>query len=128
MLPDGLGGGISPWHAAEFDGLSTDGRFDLPLLVPRTLDSMDLLSLIVRGDDFGLCHAANQAICEAFETGLLTCASLLVTTPWLAEAVTLAQGHAEWELGLQLTLHCPTAGYRWGPVLGAAAVPSLVEP
>jgi len=71
---------------------------------------MNVISLIVRGDDLGLCHAANEAICEAFETGLLTCASLVVTTPWLAEALRLAHEHPEWEIGLQLVLHArPTA-------------------
>ena len=89
---------------------------------------MDTISLIVRGDDFGLSHAANQAIWEAFETGLLTCASLAVTGPWVAEAVDLARSHPEWEIGLQLGLSCRTASCRWGPVAGAAAVPSLVGP
>jgi predicted glycoside hydrolase/deacetylase ChbG (UPF0249 family) len=89
---------------------------------------MGVISLIVRGDEFGLCHAANQAICEAFETGLLTCASLLVTTPWLAEACRLIREHPEWEIGLQLSLRCLTDGYRWGPVSGARAVPSLIDP
>jgi chitin disaccharide deacetylase len=88
---------------------------------------MGVISLIVRGDDFGLCHATNQAICEAFETGLLTCASLIVTTPWLAEACQLTREHPEWEIGLQLSLHCLADGYRWGPVSGARTVPSLIE-
>jgi predicted glycoside hydrolase/deacetylase ChbG (UPF0249 family) len=87
---------------------------------------MDGIALIVGGDHFGLAHAANQAIEEAFETGMLTCASLAVVSPWAAEAVVLAGKHPEWELGLQLQLHSPTAGCRWGPVAGAAAVPSLV--
>lgn len=89
---------------------------------------MNVISLIVRSDDFGLCHDSNQAICEAFETGLLTCASLVVTTPWMAEAVKLAHEYPEWELGLKLVLDCPTVGYRWGPVSGSSTVPSLVEP
>ena len=88
---------------------------------------MDVVSLIVRGDDFGLCHAANQAIWEAFETGVLTCASLAVTGPWTAEAVAIVRAHPEWEIGLQLVLRCATAGCRWSPVAGAAAVPSLVD-
>src|SRR5205823_11997966 len=94
----------------------------------RTTDFMSAISLIVRADDFGLCHAANQAVCEAFETGLLTCASLVVNTPWMAEAVKLAHEYPEWEIGLQLLLSSPTGGYRWGPVSGAPTVPSLVEP
>lgn len=92
------------------------------------MDSMSGISLLVRGDDFGLCHAANQAVCEAFETGLLTCTSLVVITPWLAEAVQLAHAYPEWEIGLQFVLDCPTVGYRWGPVSGSRTVPSLVEP
>ncbi|HLJ94214.1 MAG TPA: ChbG/HpnK family deacetylase [Gemmataceae bacterium] len=89
---------------------------------------MNATSLIVRADGFGLCHAANQAVAEAFETGILTCASLMVTTPWMAEAVRLAHEYSEWEIGLQLTLASPSDGYRWGPVCGAGTVPSLVEP
>jgi predicted glycoside hydrolase/deacetylase ChbG (UPF0249 family) len=88
---------------------------------------MDTISLIVRADDFGLCHAANQAIYEGFEAGILTCASLVVAAPWVAEAAGLIHEHPEWEVGLQLQLHCATTGSRWGPVAGAAAVPSLVD-
>jgi predicted glycoside hydrolase/deacetylase ChbG (UPF0249 family) len=88
---------------------------------------MDTISLIVRADDFGLCHAANQAIEEGFEAGLLTCASLAIACPWVAEAVALARAHPEWEIGLQLVLTCPVAGCRWGPVAGPTAVPSLTD-
>jgi predicted glycoside hydrolase/deacetylase ChbG (UPF0249 family) len=83
--------------------------------------------LIVRGDNFGLSHAANQAVEEAFETGILTCASLAVVGPWVAEAAALSHGHPEWEVGLQLLLHCLPGGCRWGPVAGPAVVPSLVD-
>jgi hypothetical protein len=89
---------------------------------------MDAISLIVRGDHFGLCHAVNQALWESFEAGVLTCASLTVTGPWVAEAAALAHDHPEWEIGLLLNLTCNTAGCRWGPIVGAAGVPSLVEP
>src|SRR5437763_12781332 len=88
---------------------------------------MDAICLIVRADDFGLCHAANQAIEEGFEAGLLTCASLAVACPWVAEAAALARAYPEWEIGLQLLLSCPVRGCRWGPVAGPAAVPSLVD-
>src|SRR2546421_11418545 len=99
----------------------------IDLTVAPAHTHMEGISLIVRADDFGLCHAANQAILEGFETGLLTCASLAVVCPWVAEAATLAHGHPEWEIGVQLMLTCPAAGCRWGPVAGAAAVPSLAD-
>jgi predicted glycoside hydrolase/deacetylase ChbG (UPF0249 family) len=87
-----------------------------------------MINLIVRAKEFGLCHAANQAIQEGFESGIVTCSSLVVVGPWVAEAVALAHAHPEWEIGLQLVLNCPTAGCRWGPAAGPARVPGLVEP
>lgn len=89
---------------------------------------MNEIQMIVRADRFGLCHAANQAVCEAFETGILTCASLAIAAPWSAEAIRLMLEHPEWEVGLQLMLTCPSSACRWGPVAGANAVPSLVDP
>lgn len=89
---------------------------------------MSTTSLLVRADDLGLCHAANQAISEGLEVGVLTSAALTVAAPWAAESVDLVREHPTWEIGLQLSLTCSTLGCRWGPVAGAAAVPSLVMP
>jgi hypothetical protein len=89
---------------------------------------MHATSLIVRADEFGLCHAANQAILEGLESGVVTCATLMACGPWVAEAAELARSHPQWEVGLHLVLHCDTAGCRWGPVTGPAAVPGLVGP
>jgi hypothetical protein len=89
---------------------------------------MAVVSLIVRADGLGSSHAANQAIEEAFETGLLTCASVVMAGPWQAEAAELIHRYPTWEVGLQLVLHGPAGGCRWSPVAGSAAVPSLVEP
>jgi predicted glycoside hydrolase/deacetylase ChbG (UPF0249 family) len=87
---------------------------------------MDGISLVIRADDFGLYHAANQAVEEGFETGLLTCATLAGAGPWLREAVELSHAHPGWEVGLEVQLHCDAAGCAWGPVAGRALVPSLV--
>lgn len=87
---------------------------------------MSLILLLARGDDFGLCHASNQALAEALEVGVLTSATLTPAGPWVAEAVELTRQYPHWEIGLQLSLTCSALGCRWGPVTGAAAVPSLV--
>jgi hypothetical protein len=89
---------------------------------------MDTISLIVRASHFGLSHSSNQAICEGFELGVLTCASLIAAGPWLAEAAGLVHDHPEWEIGLELVLTCDGAGCRWGPIAGAGRVPGLVDP
>jgi predicted glycoside hydrolase/deacetylase ChbG (UPF0249 family) len=89
---------------------------------------MSAISLLVRANDLGLCHAVNQAVAEGLEVGVLTSAALTVAGPWVAEAVDLVREHPNWEIGLQLSLTCSTLGCRWGPVAGPATVPSLVTP
>jgi predicted glycoside hydrolase/deacetylase ChbG (UPF0249 family) len=81
---------------------------------------------IVHCDDIGMCHAANQGAFEALARGPATCGSAMVPCPWFAEAAALARERPGVDLGVHLTLNCEYRGYRWGPVLGASAVPSLV--
>jgi predicted glycoside hydrolase/deacetylase ChbG (UPF0249 family) len=82
---------------------------------------------IIHCDDIGMCHAANQGAFEALARGPATCGSVMVPCPWFGEAAALARERQGVDLGVHLTLNCEYRGYRWGPVLGAAAVPSLVE-
>lgn len=84
-------------------------------------------SLIIRADDFGMCHAVNEAVRLAFERGLITCASLMAPCPWFEEAARLCREHPAWDVGLHLTLFSEWRDYRWGPVLPASEVPSLVD-
>jgi predicted glycoside hydrolase/deacetylase ChbG (UPF0249 family) len=88
----------------------------------------DRVSLTALADGLGLSHAGNAAIEEAFEVGVLSCATLATIGPWLPEAVELLRDYPHWRIGLLLTLECRAVGARWGPLAGAAAVPSLVRP
>ncbi|MBW2267637.1 MAG: polysaccharide deacetylase family protein [Deltaproteobacteria bacterium] len=83
---------------------------------------------IVHADDIGCCHAANVGAFEALDAGPATCGSVMVPCPWFAEAAGYARERPGVDLGVHLTLNCEYAHYRWGPVVGAAAVPSLVDP
>ena len=87
----------------------------------------DARLLIVNADDFGMCHDANQATIEGLTQGLFTSSSILVTCPWFEEAAAFARSHPEADLGVHLTLNSEWPLYKWGPVLGARAVPSLVD-
>ncbi|NPV65994.1 MAG: hopanoid biosynthesis-associated protein HpnK [Anaerolineae bacterium] len=60
--------------------------------------------LIVNGDDFGAAPAVNAAIAEAFRTGILTSASLMVTGEAVDEAVALARELPGLRVGLHLVL------------------------
>jgi chitin disaccharide deacetylase len=83
--------------------------------------------LIINADDFGMCHDANEATIEGLTRGLFTSSSILVTCPWFEEAADFARSHSEADLGVHLTLNSEWLRYKWGPVLGARAVPSLVD-
>jgi predicted glycoside hydrolase/deacetylase ChbG (UPF0249 family) len=83
--------------------------------------------LIVRLDDMGFCHAANMAFKRILEEGVCTSVSLMVTTPWLDEAVAILREHPEVSVGVHLTLNAEWREYRWGPVSPYSEVRSLVD-
>jgi predicted glycoside hydrolase/deacetylase ChbG (UPF0249 family) len=47
--------------------------------------------------------------------------------PWYQEAVDILKENPEVGVGIHLTLNAEWKNYRWGPVLGKKAVPSLVD-
>jgi predicted glycoside hydrolase/deacetylase ChbG (UPF0249 family) len=82
---------------------------------------------IVHCDDIGMCHAANAGAFAALESGPATCGSIMVPCPWFREAAQRARENPGLDLGVHLTLNAEYPHYRWGPVAGAPAVPSLVD-
>ena len=87
----------------------------------------DATVAVVHADDVGMCHATNVGAFEALAGGPATCGSLMVPCPWFAEAAAWATDGREVDLGVHLTLNAEWADYRWGPVAGRTAVPSLVD-
>jgi hopanoid biosynthesis associated protein HpnK len=80
-----------------------------------------LKQLIVSADDLGLTAGVNRGILRAFQDGIVTSASLLVTGSGFEEAVTLARQNPELDVGLHLTLVEERA------VLGREVIPTLVD-
>lgn len=84
--------------------------------------------IVLHADDVGMCQAANEGAFEAMERGAVTCGSLMVPCPWFRDAVERARANpGAYDLGVHLTLNAEWPGYRWGPVTGRGAVPSLVD-
>jgi hopanoid biosynthesis associated protein HpnK len=80
-----------------------------------------LKQLIVNADDLGLTSGVNRGILRAFQEGIVTSASLLVTGSAFEEAVALARQNPELDVGLHLTLVEERA------LLGQEALPTLVD-
>ena len=83
-----------------------------------------MIRLIVQADDFGMCHAVNEGILQAYREGIVTQASAMAPCPWISEAIAMAVEHRI-PVGLHCTLTCEWEHLRWGPITSG---PSLREP
>lgn len=75
----------------------------------------------------GRTHACNLAFKKSFQDGILTCASIMVPSPWFEEAARMCRENPEWCIGVHLTLNAEWRDYRWKPVLPVHEVKSLVD-
>ncbi len=82
---------------------------------------------VVHADDIGMSHAANVGAFAALDAGPVTSGSVMMPCPWSHEAADEARARPGVDLGVHLTLNAEFDGYRWGPVAGRSAVPSLVD-
>ena len=83
--------------------------------------------LLIRCDDVGMSHTVNTAVRQFLETGIPFSTSVMVACPWYLEAVEILKANPQIGVGIHLTLNSEWESYKWGPVLGAAKVPSLVD-
>ena len=83
--------------------------------------------LVVRSDDGGMSHSVNLALQKLISSGIPVSVSVMWPTPWHQETVEILKQHPEVSVGIHLTLNSEWRNYRWGPVLGRTAVPSLVD-
>ena len=87
----------------------------------------DARLLIVNADDFGMCHAVNEAIFRVLKDGIARSTSLMVPCPWALHATHFLADHPEIPFGIHLTALSEWAAYRWGPVTAREKVPSLLD-
>ncbi len=82
---------------------------------------------LLRCDDMGMCHSLNMALEKVMDSGIPVSTSVMFACPWYQEAVDILKQHPDVAVGIHLTLNAEWKNYRWGPVAGAEAVPTLVD-
>jgi hopanoid biosynthesis associated protein HpnK len=79
------------------------------------------MQIILNADDFGRSSSINSAVKQAFQNGLLTSASLMVTGEAFYEAVVMARQMPDLAVGLHIVL------IQGRPVLPPGDIPAIVE-
>ncbi len=87
----------------------------------------DARLLIINADDFGMCHAVNDAVCRALQQGVLRSTTLMTPCPWAPHAVHFLRDHPDVAFGIHLTAISEWPGYRWGPLTDRSKTPSLLD-
>lgn len=82
--------------------------------------------LIVNIDDFGMCDSTTQAALEVLRSGNAGSTTIMMPCSWAPYAAGAVAGIGEVDVGVHLTLFSEFAGYRWGPITGAAS-PTLID-
>ena len=90
-------------------------------------DTKKTRQLAIRCDDIGMSHTVNMAVRELIASGVPFSTSVMIACPWYLEAVEILKANPEIGVGIHLTLNSEWEHYKWGPVLGAGKVPSLVD-
>jgi predicted glycoside hydrolase/deacetylase ChbG (UPF0249 family) len=93
----------------------------------RPVVTPEQVYLIIRSDDAGMSHSVNMGLERLIETGLPVSVSVMFPTPWYQETVEILKRHPAVSVGIHLTLNSEWKNYRWGPVSGRSAVPTLVD-
>lgn len=104
-----------------------NGQTTKPAASTVNLFGDDKIRLVVRADDFGFSHASNMALEKILDEGTITAVSVIVNTGWLDETVEILKKHPQVSVGVHICLNSEWMPYKWGPVLPAKEVPSLVD-
>ena len=87
----------------------------------------DARLLIINADDFGMCHAVNEAIIGSLQQGIVQSTTLMVPCPWALHAMHFLADQPEIPYGVHLTVISDWVDYRWRPVTSREKVPTLIN-
>ncbi|RDB05956.1 ChbG/HpnK family deacetylase [Runella aurantiaca] len=82
------------------------------------------IRLIIRSDDIGFCHTANEACIKVYTDGISRSVEILATAPWFMEAVKMLKTQPNYDVGVHLCLTSEWENLKWRPLTHA---PSLTD-
>ncbi|CAN5742916.1 hypothetical protein BH24CHL4_BH24CHL4_24340 [soil metagenome] len=85
----------------------------------------DARLLIINADDFGMCHAVNEATLSALKVGVVSSTTLMAPCPWAPHAMQLLKENPDIPFGVHLTVISEFINYRWGSITSRGDVTSL---
>lgn len=88
---------------------------------------VDARLLIINADDFGMCHAINDAILRTLKEGVVSSTTVMAPCPWAPDAMRMLRDNPHIPFGVHLTVIRDFSNYRWGPVTSRGEVPSLID-
>ncbi|MBX9600996.1 MAG: polysaccharide deacetylase family protein [Bryobacteraceae bacterium] len=88
----------------------------------------DARVLILHIDDAGMSYDSNQGVIRTVENSPVRSLSVMMPTPWVPQMVRYIKSRPDVDAGLHLTLTSEWKEYRWGPLVGTAGAPGLVDP
>ncbi len=72
--------------------------------------------LIVRGDDMGFSHAADQALIRSYRNGIQTSIEVIAPSPWFPEAVKMLKQNPRADVGLHFAITSEWDNIKWRPL------------
>jgi len=87
----------------------------------------DAKLLIIHADDIGLAQSVNQASITAYENRGISSGSIMVPCPWTNDFARYYKENPQVDLGIHITLTAEWDYYKWGGVLPASEIPSLLD-
>ncbi len=78
--------------------------------------------LIVRGDDMGFSHSADQALLKSYKNGIQTSIEVIVPSPWFPEAVKMLKQNPRADVGLHFAITSEWDNVKWRPITDCSSL------
>jgi CubicO group peptidase (beta-lactamase class C family)/predicted glycoside hydrolase/deacetylase ChbG (UPF0249 family) len=88
------------------------------MIAPNTTNT----KLVIRGDDMGFSHSANEALIKSYKEGIETSIEIIAPSPWFPEAVKMLAYNPRVDVGLHFAITSEWDNVKWRPLTDA---PSL---